>query len=128
TVINKPAKLTDEEYDIIKIHTTLGYGILSKIQENPKLALAAKYHHERFDGTGYPEGLKGEDIPVEARIIAVADAYDAMTSHRSYRYPLSQELVREEIVNCTGTQFDPAFAKIMIEMIDEDKEFKMKEE
>ena len=86
-----------------------------------------RWHHERYDGKGYPDGLSGEDIPKEARIIAVADAYDAMTSHRSYREPLPQGIVREEIEKGMGTQFDPEFARIMLDMIDEDTEYRMKE-
>ncbi|MCR4922447.1 MAG: response regulator [Lachnospiraceae bacterium] len=127
-VINKPAKLTDEEYDIIKNHPVLGARILGNIREMPKLANGARWHHERYDGKGYPDGLKGEDIPEEARIIAVADSYDAMTSHRSYRNPLPQGVVREEIEKGMGSQFDPRFAKIMLEMIDEDTEYEMKED
>ena len=87
----------------------------------------AAYHHERWDGKGYPEKLKGEDIPDIARIIAVADAYDAMTSKRSYRDPIPQQLVREEFVKGTGTQFDPNYAKIMLHLIDKDLEYNMKE-
>ncbi len=127
-VINKPAKLTDEEYDIIKNHPVLGERILGNIKEMPALQSGARWHHERYDGKGYPDGLSGEDIPEEARIIAVADAYDAMTSHRSYRKPLPQGVVREEIEKGMGTQFDPEFARIMLGMIDEDTEYKMKEE
>ena len=127
-VINKPAKLTDEEYDIIKNHPVLGARILGNIKEMPALQRGARWHHERYDGKGYPDGLSGEDIPEEARIIAVADAYDAMTSHRSYRKPLPQGVVREEIEKGMGTQFDPEFARIMLGMIDEDTEYKMKEE
>ena len=82
-VINKPAKLTDEEYAIIKNHPVMGARILGEIREMPSLANGARWHHERYDGRGYPDGLSGEVIPEEARIIAVADAYDAMTSHRS---------------------------------------------
>ena len=93
----------------------------------PKLAEAARYHHERYGGGGYPDGIAGESIPEEARIIAVADAYDAMTSNRSYRDVLSQELVRSEIEKGRGTQFDPAFADIMLSMIDEDEEYSMRE-
>ncbi len=126
-VINKPAKLTDEEYEIIKNHPVLGARILGNIKEMPKLTHGARWHHERYDGRGYPDGLKGEDIPEEARIIAVADAYDAMTSHRSYREPMPQGIVREEIENGKGTQFDPQFADIMLTMIDEDKDYEMKE-
>ncbi|MBQ9606360.1 MAG: response regulator [Lachnospiraceae bacterium] len=126
-VINKPAKLTDEEYDIIKNHPVLGARILGKIKEMPKLANGARWHHERFDGRGYPDGLSGEDIPEEARIIAVADSYDAMTSHRSYRDPLPQGVVREEIEKGIGTQFDPRFALIMLEMMEEDTGYDMRE-
>ena len=94
----------------------------------PKLATGARWHHERFNGKGYPDGLSGEDIPEEARIIAVADAYDAMTSNRSYRDVLPQGIVREEIEKGCGTQFDPRFADIMLEMIDEDTEYTMREQ
>ena len=120
-VINKPAKLTDDEFALIKNHPVMGARILKNIKELPKLFTGARWHHERFDGRGYPDGLAGTDIPEEARIIAVADAYDAMTSRRSYRDPLPQDTVRAEIEKCSGVQFDPAFAKIMIEMIDEDE-------
>ena len=91
------------------------------------LAIGARWHHERYDGTGYPDGLVGENIPEEARIIAVADAYDAMTSRRSYRNILPQAAVRSEIERGKGTQFDPVFADIMLEIIDEDTEYKLKE-
>lgn len=97
------------------------------IKERPKLATGARWHHERYDGGGYPDGLSGEQIPEEARIIAVADAYDAMTSRRSYRDVMAQDKVRSEIERCSGTQFDPRFAEIMLRMIDEDKEFTMRE-
>jgi len=126
-VINKPAKLTDEEYAIIKNHPVMGARILGEIREMPSLANGARWHHERYDGRGYPDGLSGEVIPEEARIIAVADAYDAMTSHRSYREPLPQGVVRQEIEKGRGTQFDPAFASIMLEMIEEDTEYAMRE-
>ena len=127
-VINKPAKLTDEEYDIIRNHPVLGAKILGSIKEMPTLANGARWHHERYDGKGYPDGLSGTDIPEEARIIAVADSYDAMTSYRSYRKPMDQEVVREELDKGMGTQFDAKFAKIMLAMMDEDTEYKMKEE
>ena len=127
SIINKTSKLTDEEYEIIKSHTTMGYQILSKITEQPTLNIGAHYHHERYDGKGYPEGLKGEEIPEIARIIGVADAYDAMSSKRSYRDALPQEVVRSEIEKGLGTQFDPKFGKIMLRMIDEDVEYQMRE-
>ena len=126
-VINKPGKLTPEEFDTIKAHTLIGSQMLSKTTEMPKMAIGARWHHERYDGKGYPDGLAGDKIPEEARIIAVADAYDAMTSARSYRAALSQEAVRTEIENGRGTQFDPIFANIMLRMIDEDKEYKMRD-
>ena len=126
-VINKPDRLTEEEYEQIKRHPVLGDRILKKIQEMPKLSVGARWHHERYDGRGYPDGLIGEDILEEARIIAVADAYDAMTSRRSYREILPKEKVRQEIEQGKGTQFDPIFADIMLEMIDEDRNYEMRE-
>ena len=124
-VINKPGRLTDEEFAHIQKHPEIGGKILSNIKEMPELAAGAKWHHERYDGTGYPEGLTGEDIPEAARIIAVADAYDAMTSNRSYRGVLPQEKVRREIELGKGSQFDPKFADIMLQMIDDDAEYHM---
>jgi HD superfamily phosphohydrolase YqeK len=126
-IINKETRLTDEEYEIVKTHTIAGKRILSKISISPDLVLGANYHHERFDGKGYPEGLVGENIPEIARIIAVADAYDAMASKRSYRDALPQEKIRNEFVKGAGTQFDPTFAKIMIELINADTDYQMRE-
>jgi putative two-component system response regulator len=126
-VINKPGRLTDDEFAKIKNHPVMGARILKKIREMPKLVTGARWHHERYDGRGYPDGLKGTDIPEEARIIGVADAYDAMTSNRSYRDSMPQEKVREQIESGKGTQFDPKFADIMLQMIDEDTEYKMRE-
>ncbi len=126
-IINKNARLTDEEYEVIKKHPVIGTQILETITEMPNLSNGARWHHERYDGKGYPDGLAGEDIPEVARIIAVADAYDAMTSHRSYRDTLPQNEVREEIIRCSGTQFDPRFAKIMTEIIDEDSDYQLRE-
>ena len=126
-VINKPGRLTDEEFACIKKHPAIGGKILSNIKEMPELAAGAKWHHERYDGRGYPEGLAGENIPEEARIIAVADAYDAMTSNRSYRGALPQETVRGEIEKGKGSQFDPKFADIMLGMIDDDKDYLMRD-
>jgi len=126
-VINKTARLTDEEYELIKKHPVIGSEILDRIKERPELATGARWHHERFDGRGYPDGIAGDEIPKEARMIAVADAYDAMTSTRSYRGVMPQEKVRAEIEKGIGTQFDPQFAKLMIEMIDEDTEYRMRE-
>jgi len=126
-IINKPGKLTDEEYEIIKTHPVIGSDILKTISSMPEISIGARSHHERYDGKGYPDGLAGEDIPWIARIIGVADAYDAMTSNRSYRQYLPQEVVRSEIVKCRGIQFDPRVADAMLSLIDEDKEYKMHE-
>jgi putative nucleotidyltransferase with HDIG domain len=114
-ILQKPDSLTDEEAERIHEHTVIGAQILASIKEVPSLALAAKYHHERYDGTGYPDGLSGEKIPEQARIIAVADSYDAMIS----RDQLSQDDIRDKIAKGSGTQFDPKFAEIMLKMIDE---------
>ncbi len=126
-VINKPGKLTEDEFDKIRIHPVSGFHILHDIHEDERIGYGAKYHHERFDGTGYPNCLMGEDIPRVARIIAVADAYDAMASDRSYRKLLPQDVVRDEIVKGKGTQFDPDIADIMLQIIDEDKEYELRQ-
>ncbi|MBR6258064.1 MAG: response regulator [Lachnospiraceae bacterium] len=126
-VINKPGRLTDEEFDKIKQHPSVGSKILENIKAMPGLSVGARSHHERYDGKGYPDRLSGNDIPEEARIIAVADAYDAMSSYRSYRDKLPQDKVRSEIEAGKGTQFDPVFADIMLKMIDEDTDYSMSE-
>lgn len=126
-IINKTSRLDDDEYATIKTHTVQGNRILSKITSFPQLSIGAHYHHERYDGKGYPEHIAGTDIPEIARIIAVADAYDAMSSKRSYRDVLPQEVVRSEIEKGLGTQFDPEFGRIMLKLIDEDKNYTMRE-
>ena len=127
SIITKEGKLTKEEYEEIKKHPTLGTQILKRISEFPYLSTGAGGHHERYDGKGYPQGLKGSDIPEIARIISVADAYDAMSSKRSYRDPIPQQIVREEIVKGSGTQFDPDYARLMQHLIDLDTEYEMSE-
>ena len=126
-VITKPGRLTDEEFEQIKTHPEKGAKILRAIEELPKLAVGAKWHHERYDGRGYPDGLKAKEIPEEARIIAVADAYDAMTSNRSYRKTMDQAAVRQQIEMGRETQFDPDFADILLQMIDEDNDYKLRD-
>ena len=126
-IINKPSRLTDEEYEVIKTHPSTGYDILAEIKSRPDLATGARWHHEKYDGTGYPDHKAGEDIPLEARIIAVADSYDAMTSNRSYRDYMPQAKVRDEIEKNIGTQFDEASAKCMLAIIDEDKDYVLHE-
>ena len=125
TIINKTDKLTKEEYEIIKTHCEIGSNILREITTIPQIGYGARWHHERYDGKGFPDKLSGDDIPEMARIICVADSYDAMTSNRSYRVSLDQQTVRSEIEKGKGTQFDPQIAEIMLQMIDEDKDFKM---
>ena len=126
-IINKDSRLTDAEYAAIRKHPAIGSDILKTIEEIPDIMVGARWHHERYDGHGYPDGLAGTEIPPSARIIGVADAYDAMTSKRSYRNILSQEVVRSEIERGKCTQFDPVYADIMLEMIDEDIRFTMRE-
>ena len=126
-IINKTGRLTDEEYAAIRTHPAVGADILKKITDLPVLLVGARWHHERFDGRGYPDGLAGEAIPEVARVIAVADTYDAMTSNRSYRGVMPQAQARSEIARCRGTQFDPRFADIMLQMIDEDTDYRMRE-
>ena len=127
SIINKAGKLTEEEYETVKHHPVLGNQILRSINEFPYLSIGANGHHERYDGNGYPYGLKGTDIPEIARIISVADAYDAMSSKRSYRDVIPQQLIREEIIKGIGTQFDPIYARHMLHLIDMDPEYEMRE-
>ena len=119
SVLNKPGKLTDDEYQLMKNHTIIGADILKDIGMIPGIDLGAKHHHERYDGKGYPEGLEGDEIPEIARIIAVADAYDAMTSTRIYRNRLDPGVVEEEIEKGIGTQFDPKAGTAMLRLLRE---------
>lgn len=120
-ILAKPSKLTDEEYETIKTHPAIGGEILKGIKSIENVSIGALYHHERYDGKGYPNGVKGEDIPLIARIIGIADAYDAMTSNRNYRKHLEKDVVRSEIKNGAGTQFDPYIASVVVRMIDDGK-------
>lgn len=101
----------------MKSHTTRGAEILKGISTIPQIIEGAKSHHEKYDGSGYPEGLKGENIPLVARIICCADCFDAMASKRVYKEPFSKEVIIGEFERCSGTQFDPQIAKIVIGMI-----------
>jgi diguanylate cyclase (GGDEF)-like protein/PAS domain S-box-containing protein/putative nucleotidyltransferase with HDIG domain len=116
-ILNKPGRLTPEEYEMIKKHPETGYQILKSVDEYASLANYVLYHHERIDGTGYPEGLKGEDIPLVSRIIAVADAYEAMTSKRSYQAPRTREEAAKELLRCSGTQFDSEIVGIFVRRV-----------
>jgi len=114
TVLNKSEKLNDHEWEEIRKHPEAGWRILSSIKEFAKLAQFIHEHHEKWDGTGYPKGLKGEAISLEARIIAIADAYDAMTSNRSYKTALSKADAIAEINRCSGTHFDPQIVDVFV--------------
>lgn len=126
-IINKNGKLSNEEYEEIKKHPLMGYEILKNISIRGNFAYGAKWHHERMDGRGYPDGISGDEIPLIARIIAVADAYDAMTSRRAYRDIMSQDKVREQIEQGMGSQFDEKIAEIMLTLIDQDVNYTMKQ-
>lgn len=126
-IIRKSSPLTEEEFAEVKTHTVKGDDILKEIEDMPGLREGARWHHERYDGTGYPDGLRGSEIPLAARIISVADCYDAMTSTRTYSLPKTQEEARAEIVRCRGIWFDPMIADLLLQMIDEDKDFHMNE-
>jgi len=116
-ILNKPGRLTDEEFAQMKSHTTRGADILAGISTIPHISEGAKSHHEKYDGSGYPEGLKGEDIPYVARIICCADCFDAMASKRVYKQAFSMEMILKEFERCAGTQFDPKIARTVIDLI-----------
>lgn len=115
-ILNKPSKLDDKEWEIIKTHPEIGYRIISTAPEYAEIAEDILSHHERYDGTGYPRGIKGKDIPLRVRIISIADAYDAMISERPYRKPLTHVQAIDEIRKGSGTQFDPELVRLFLEM------------
>lgn len=116
-ILNKPGRLNDEEFTIIKSHPDLGVRILGKVEFLAGVVPIIKFHHERYDGKGYPEGLAGEDIPLLARIVSVVDTYDAMTTDRPYRKAMTVDEAVKEIQHCSGTQFDPDIAAAFVRMI-----------
>jgi len=118
-ILKRVGRLMPDEYALMKQHTEFGRMILSQVTTIPGITEGAKYHHEHYDGSGYNEGLRGESIPLIGRIIGVADAYDAMTSPRSYRRGLSKAEAINELNRCAGTQFDPNVARIMIKMLND---------
>ena len=118
SILNKPGRLTDEEFEIMKSHTTRGARILKGISTIPQITEGAKYHHEKYDGSGYPEGLRGEDIPYVARIICCADCFDAMASKRVYKPSFTMETIINEFKRCAGTQFDPAIANVVVSLLE----------
>ena len=106
-ILTKPGRLTEEEFKVVRGHVGRGYEIARNVMARSTVTDAIRYHHERYDGTGYPESLSGEDIPLHARIVAVADAFDAMTSGRTYQPAISTDAARHELQRCAGTHFDP---------------------
>ena len=118
-VLNKPGWLTPEEFAVVQRHAGIGGHILERSQSMQSAAAVARHHHERWDGDGYPAGLAGEDIPFHARIVAVADAYDAMRSDRVYRKGMDPEKIRRELERGRGSQFDPALAEAMLTLADD---------
>lgn len=126
SILLKEKGLSDDEYAEIKKHTVVGVDILQPVSYFKNILPIIKYHHERYDGTGYPEGLKGEKIPYLARIVAVADSFDAMTSKRSYRNSLTRKKVIKQFEIGKGTQFDPVIADAMLDIINNESE-KIKE-
>jgi len=121
SILNKPGELDDSEFADVRGHPAIGAKILMNIENIEDVARAVRHHHERYDGSGYPDGLRGEEIPFEARILAVADAFDAMTSRRPYRDMLTREEVTEEIRSSMGSQFDPKIAEVLLRLFDENR-------
>ena len=115
-ILCKPGKLTDEEFAVMKLHPSNSEKLILSIKKLAGISNWLKAHNERWDGRGYPDGLKGEEIPLSSRIVAIADTYDAMTSTRSYRTALPHEVAIDEIKKCAGSQFDPNLATKFIEL------------
>jgi len=116
-VLNKPSKLTDDEWKEIKRHPEIGYRLLNTVNDMSDVANYVLHHHERWDGKGYPKGFKGDEIPFVSRIVTIVDAYDAMTSERSYRSALSETFVIEELQKNAGVQFDPELVNVFIDKV-----------
>ena len=116
SVLLKSGRLTDEEFGLIRKHPEIGHRILKDIPRFQDVLPGVLHHHERWDGRGYPRGLEGEKIPLVARLIGLADSFDAMSSTRTYRAAMSRSRVLEEIGACTGTQFDPRLAPVFVAM------------
>ena len=123
-ILNKAARLTTEEFAVVQRHPVIGWQILRRISSFQQVARIVRHHHERFDGTGYPDGLRGEDIPLASRLIAVADSYDAMTSMRSYRKAVSAKEAWQELCRCSGSQFDPEAVKAFRAVAQREKEWR----
>jgi putative nucleotidyltransferase with HDIG domain len=116
-ILSKTGILSEEEWEIVHAHPTMGVSIIKHVEKIKDCLAAVQYHHERYDGQGYPTGLKGNNIPLDARILAIADSYDAMTSARPYRQPLTPSQAIKEIIHCSGTQFDPEIVTVFAKMM-----------
>ena len=116
-ILNKPGKLTASEFEKIKTHPAIGYQIIREIPNFNELATIVKYHHERYDGKGYPEGLGGKNIPLFSRMLAVCDSFDAMVSTRCYKDSMDKKDALQELLDCKGSQFDPKIAQTFINLI-----------
>lgn len=118
-ILNKPARLTEEEYQIMKRHSVEGAEMLAALKGTESIVAIMRHHHERFDGKGYPDGLIGKDIPLFSRMLALCDSFDAMTTHRCYRDPVQLKECLLEIEKCAGSQFDPQICRVFLEFIEE---------
>src|SRR4051794_5444531 len=116
-ILLKPDKLTDEEYGVVKLHPRIGFRLVDRVDALRPIAPAILHHHERWDGAGYPDGLAGEDIPLDARIVCVADSFSAMTAERPYRPRMSLDQACAELERCAGTQFDPEVVRVFVEEV-----------
>ncbi|MBR1607207.1 MAG: HD domain-containing protein [Clostridia bacterium] len=126
-ILNKPGKLTDQEWAVLRTHAEKGYHIALSSEELKPIALMIRFHHERWDGKGYPDRLPGKEIPILSRVISIVDSYDAMVNTRSYRRALSPEKAQEEIRRCAGTQFDPNLAEKFLQLLAENPEIALGE-
>jgi HD-GYP domain-containing protein (c-di-GMP phosphodiesterase class II) len=118
SILQKRGRLTDEEWERMRRHPDIGAQILKPVPQLKDAALIVRHHHERFDGHGYPSGLAGEEIPVGARILAVADAFSAMVDQRVYKEPVSRRAALEELITCAGSQFDPRVVEAFIRLLE----------
>jgi len=116
-ILNKPGRLTDEEFDIMKQHAEQGANMLASVEGAEAIVPIMRHHHERYDGKGYPDGISGDNIPLLSRMLAICDTFDAMTTNRCYRKPVALEECIAEIKRCSGTQFDPILCKMFIDFI-----------
>ncbi|MEW6423914.1 MAG: HD domain-containing phosphohydrolase, partial [Bacillota bacterium] len=121
SILNKPGPLDEEEWRILRQHPLWGSDIVKSVTKLQPIASVILYHHENYDGSGYPEGIRGADIPLLARIIRIVDSFDAMTSYRPYRREMSREEAAQEIERCAGTVFDPVAARLFIEILQEER-------